>query len=208
MVRLFIPGKRDVGRRHCANSGTAVYETAVLFCLEVKMLGLIHIYCGKGKGKTTASVGLSVRAAGAGKRVLFVQFFKNGVSSEVKSLRLLPGVETLICEKPVNFFMHMDDEQKNEAREIYSQLLEKAIEQSENADLLVLDEIISTCNYGIADESRLIDFLKTKREDLEVVLTGREPSENLMACADYITEMTKIKHPYDEGINARQGIEF
>lgn len=208
MVKLFIPGKRDVSWRHCANSGTAVCKTAVLFYLEVKMLGLIHIYCGKGKGKTTASVGLCVRAAGAGKRVLFVQFFKNGVSSEVKSLRQLPGVETLICEKPVNFFMHMDDEQKTEAREIYSQLLDKAVEQSANVDLLVLDEIISTCNYGIADENRLIGFLKSKREGLEVVLTGREPSEELMACADYITEMKKIKHPYDKGVNARHGIEF
>lgn len=172
------------------------------------MLGLIHIYCGKGKGKTTASLGLCVRAAGAGKRVLFVQFFKNGVSSEMISLRQLPGVDTLICERPVNFFMHMDDEQKNQAKELYTRLLDQAIEQSANADLLVLDEIISTCNYGIADENRLISFLKDKREDLEVVLTGREPSEELLACADYITEMTKLKHPYDKGINARQGIEF
>lgn len=172
------------------------------------MNGLVHIYCGKGKGKTTACVGLSVRASGAGKKVLFVQFFKNGVSSEVKSLRMLPNVETLICEKPVNFFLHMDENEKNEAKQLYSELLNKAFEQSENADLLVLDEIISTCHYGIADEKLLLDFLKNKREDLEVVLTGREPSEALMACADYITEMQKIKHPYDKGIKARQGIEF
>mgnify|MGYP003314316484 CR=1 FL=1 len=172
------------------------------------MQGLVHIYCGKGKGKTTASVGLSVRAAGSGKKVLFVQFFKNGVSSEINSLRLLPGVQTLICEKPVNFFLKMTEEQKSEAGAIYAELLEKALEKSADADLLVLDEIISTCNYGIADEGRLLQFLKNKREDLEVVLTGRDPSEELMACADYITEMKKIKHPYDQGINARRGIEF
>ena len=172
------------------------------------MKGLVHIYCGKGKGKTTASVGLSVRAAGAGKRVLFVQFFKNGVSSEVKMLSMLPGVETLVNEKPVNFFLKMDEQQKKEAVEIYEELLKKALEQSENVDLLVLDEIISTCNYGIADENRLVDFLENKREELEVVLTGRGPSEKLLELADYVTEMTKIKHPYDEGVPARKGIEF
>ena len=172
------------------------------------MKGLVHIYCGKGKGKTTASVGLSVRAAGAGKKVLFVQFFKNGVSSEVKMLSLLPGVETLVNEKPVNFFLKMDEQQKKEAVEIYEELLEKAIECSDNVDLLVLDEIISTCYYGIADEKRLVDFLENKREELEVVLTGRGPSEKLLELADYVTEMTKIKHPYEEGVPARKGIEF
>ena len=172
------------------------------------MLGLVHIYCGKGKGKTTASVGLSVRAAGAGKRVLFVQFFKNGVSSEIKMLSLLPGVKTLTNSKAVNFFLKMTDEQKAEAGEIYSELLETALEQAKDFDLLVLDEIISTCHYEIVDETKLIDFIKNKPENLEVVLTGRNPSEKLQELADYITEMTKIKHPYDKDIPARKGIEF
>ena len=172
------------------------------------MKGLVHIYCGKGKGKTTASVGLSVRAAGAGKRVLFVQFFKNGVSSEVKMLSLLPGVETLVNERYVNFFLKMDDEQKAEASEIYAQLLDKALSIANDFDLLVLDEIISTCHYGIVDEAKLIEFLDSRAEGLEVVLTGRKPSERMMERADYITEMTKIKHPYDKDIPARKGIEF
>lgn len=172
------------------------------------MKGLVHIYCGKGKGKTTASVGLSVRAAGAGKRVLFAQFFKNGVSSEINMLRLLPGVTTLVNEKPVNFFLKMNDEEKKAARAIYVPLLEKALSQAQDYDMLVLDEIISTINYEIADESRLLSFLENKPEALEVVLTGRNPSERLMELADYITEMTKIKHPYDKDIPARKGIEF
>ena len=172
------------------------------------MKGLVHIYCGKGKGKTTAAVGLSVRAAGAGKKVLFTQFFKNGASSELEMLKLLPGVSTLTNSKPVNFFLKMDEEQKREASRIYSELLDNALEMAKDFDLLVLDEIISTCHYEIADETKLISFLVSKPEELEVVLTGRNPSEKLQQLADYITEMTKIKHPYDKDIPARKGIEF
>ena len=172
------------------------------------MKGLVHIYCGKGKGKTTASVGLSVRAAGAGKKVLFVQFFKNGQSSELEMLKLLPGVETLTNSKSVNFFLKMNDEQKAEASAIYAELLDKALQKANDFDLLVLDEIISTCHYEIVDEGVLVNFLENKPEELEVVLTGRNPSEKLQSYADYITEMTKIKHPYDKDIPARKGIEF
>ena len=172
------------------------------------MKGLLHIYCGKGKGKTTAAVGLSVRAAGAGKSVLFVQFFKNGMSSELEMLKLLPKVKTLTNQKPVNFFLKMNDEQKREASEIYSELLDNALSMAEDYDVLVLDEIISTCHYGIVDEAKLRSFIENRPEEMEVILTGRNPSEKLMELADYITEMTKIKHPYDKDIPARKGIEF
>ncbi len=172
------------------------------------MEGLIHIYCGKGKGKTTASVGLAVRAAGAGKKVLFVQFFKSGVSSEMESLRKLPNIETFYCETPVNFFLKMDDKQKQEAKELYTPHLLKALEKASDVDVLVLDEIISTCTYEVVDEAVLLDFLRNKRPELEVVMTGRDPSEQLQELADYITEMKKIRHPYDKKIMARKGIEF
>ena len=172
------------------------------------MQGLVHIYCGKGKGKTTASVGLTVRASGAGKKVLFVQFFKSGVSSEIEALKQLRNVEVLCCPTPVNFFLKMDEEQKQQAREIYTPLLEQALEMAGAVDVLVLDEIISTCTYGIVDEQVLLRFLRNKREDLEVIMTGRDPSEALQELADYITEMKKIRHPYDKQIMARKGIEF
>ncbi len=172
------------------------------------MKGLVHVYCGKGKGKTTAAVGLSVRAAGAGKRVLFVQFFKNGQSSELEMLKLLPGLKTLTNSKPVNFFLKMNEEQKAEAAEIYSELLDDALNLAKDFDMLVLDEIISTCHYGIVEQAKLLSFIENRPEGMEVVLTGRNPSEKLMELADYITEMTKIKHPYDRDIPARKGIEF
>lgn len=170
------------------------------------MKGLIHIYCGDGKGKTTASLGLSVRAVGAGKRVLYVQFFKDGSSSECKVL------ETLLTfqrpEESFGFFRTLTEEQRQAAKRFYTAHLQKAIDRAGDYDLLVLDEIISTVNHGVVEESMLLAFLEEKPEGLEVVLTGRDPSEALQAKADYITEMCKRKHPFDTGTPARFGIEF
>lgn len=173
------------------------------------MSGLIHIYCGDGKGKTTAAVGLAVRAAGSGKKVVFAQFFKNGSSSEIKVLQNLEPIEVCICTTNRGFFYNMSDSEKEETQIDYISLFERVTERAScNADVLVLDEIISACNCHMVDEDRLVEFLQKKPDRLEVVLTGREPSQRLVCMADYVTEMKKIKHPYDEGINARLGIEF
>lgn len=173
------------------------------------MPGLIHIYCGDGKGKTTAAVGLSVRAAGAGKRVLFAQFFKDGSSSEIKILEQLPQVQTDICKTHYGFYKRMDEVERGQARRDYTALLEDVLEKARDAaDLLVLDEVISACNHGMVPENRLLEFLEGKPKNLEVVLTGRGPSQALVAMADYVTEMKKEKHPFDRGIPARKGIEF
>lgn len=172
-------------------------------------MGLVHIYCGDGKGKTTAATGLATRMSGAGKRVVFAQFFKTGNSSEIKSLKQLPGITTLHSEIPHHRFSKMSDEERVQARRDYEKLLDNALcESRKGIDLLVLDEVISACNRGIIEEKILIDFLRTKPECLEVVLTGRDPSETLLSLADYITEMRKVRHPYDAGIRARFGIEF
>ena len=140
------------------------------------MQGLIHLYCGDGKGKMTAAVGLSVRAAGAGKRVLFAQFLKDGSSSELNILRTLPNVEVACCEQNFGFFKAMDGQTKAAARLAYSALLE--------------------------------DVMRKRPKALEVVLTGRDPSQHLLDAADYVTEMRKRKHPFDRGIAARRGVEF
>lgn len=171
-------------------------------------MGLIHIYCGDGKGKTTASVGLAVRMAGAGKRVVFTQFFKNGNSSEVKMLKLCEGVRTMHCKTVPGRFSQMDEAARAQARADYGALLEAVLCEAKTADLLVLDEVISACNNGTVSEERVAEFLRTKPEGLEVVLTGRNPSNKLLELADYVTEMKKIKHPYDKGIKARHGVEF
>lgn len=174
----------------------------------MKETGLIHIYCGDGKGKTTASMGLSVRAAGSGLKVLVVQFFKDGSSSEVKILRDIPNITVMTEERNFGFFKFMQEEEKAVAKQAYEDLLQKAITLSKNVDVVILDEIISTYNYEMISRETLVDFLKTKPEKLEVVMTGRDPKEELVTLADYVTEMKKIKHPYDKSQPARLGIEY
>lgn len=172
--------------------------------------GLIHIYCGDGKGKTTAAMGLSVRAAGCGMKVILTQFMKNGTSNEVKVLKNLPNVTFVCVEKHLGFFWNMTQEEKEEAKALYQQLFRHVTKLAieEEADLLVMDEFMSAYHYGWIDQKEALQFLKNKPEKLEVVLTGRDPGEELVGLADYVTEMRKIKHPYEQGVPARKGIEL
>lgn len=173
------------------------------------MAGLIHIYCGDGKGKTSAAVGLALRAAGAGMKVLFVQFLKDGSSQEMKMLEQTGLIETACCPSIHKFVFQMSEEERQLAGAEYSRLLESSLRRcNEGYGLLVLDEVIPACNMGMVPESTLVDFLRSKPAELEVVLTGGEPSTVLLGLADYVTEMKKHKHPYDRGITARKGIEF
>ena len=172
------------------------------------MSGLIHIYCGDGKGKTTAAIGLAIRAAGAGKRVVFAQFFKDGSSSEISVLKVVENIQTVHCNTVRGFWKRMDDVQKVKASKDYTSFLAEIIVLAKDADLLVLDEIISACNHGTVTEAAVLDFLRDKPNGLEVVLTGRNPSKALLELADYVSEIRKVKHPYDCGIAAREGIEF
>ena len=172
------------------------------------MTGLIHIYCGDGKGKTTAAIGLAVRAAGSGKKVLLLQFFKDGKSSEFAALAHVPGIETVPQTRIFGFSWTLTPEEKEEARGYYAGLLEEAFRRAGGFDLLVLDEAMSACTTGMIDETRLLALLTGKPAELEVVLTGRNPSQALLDAADYVTEMKKIKHPYERGVAARKGIEY
>ena len=179
--------------------------------------GLVHVYCGDGKGKTTAAIGLCARAAGSGKKVLFVQFFKDGSSAENVSLRSRAwfprsqeNVETMHEPRYFGRVVNMGQAEFSLCRSAYSALFERALRRAaeENFDLLVLDEAVSACNHGAIDEKQLLGFLKARPAGLEVVLTGRDPSQELMEAADYVTEMKKFKHPFESGIAARRGIEF
>ena len=170
-------------------------------------MGLIHIYSGDGKGKTTSSVGLGIRALGNGMKVLFVQFFKNDSSCEVKVLKTLDNITCLHCPKNFGFYFVLSEEEKTDAKKHYNALLNQAIEMSCDYDMVILDEIISTYNYDIIEKTTLIDFLKNNTR-LEIVLTGRDPEKELVDMADYISDIQKIKHPFDTGKPARKGIEF
>ena len=169
---------------------------------------MIHLYHGHGKGKTTAAVGLAVRAAGAGMRVLFVQFFKNGSSSEVKVLSSLPGVDVLIPEVWYGRYKKMSEEQQEETKKCYTELMRDVAERADEYSLIVLDESVSAYNYGMFDRESFLDMLRSWKDVREAVLTGRDPAPELRDIADYVTEMKKEKHPFDLGVNARKGIEF
>lgn len=173
--------------------------------------GLIHIYCGDGKGKTTAAMGLAIRAAGREKKVFITQFLKSGKSGELVSLEKLKEYITFLPGRPVNKFVwNMNDEEKMEAKREHTARFKeiKDIIKNEDYDLLILDEIIATINNGFIELNKVIEFLKNKPETLEVVMTGRDPKEELIELANYVTEMQCIKHPFKEGIPSRVGIEL
>ena len=167
---------------------------------------MVHIYCGDGKGKTTAAMGLALRMAGAGNRVAVGQFFKDGSSSEIALLKALPGVSVHHCATVKGRFANLNEAQKQQAQRDYTAFLRELL--SMECDCLVLDEAVSSCNHGVIPEAELIAYLKRWGTAREIVLTGRSPSEALLACADYITEMTKRRHPFDAGIPARCGVEY
>ena len=181
------------------------------------MFGLTHIYCGDGKGKTTAAVGLAVRCAGRGNKVLLVQFLKSLLvqflksrdSGELYSLAKLPDIEVMRGKESKKFTFQMNDEEKHalllEHNKMFAMVLAKV--RSGNYALLVLDEVIGAINARVFDENRLIEFLLNKPENLEVVMSGRNPSARLIELADYVSEVRKVKHPMDRGIMAREGIE-
>lgn len=170
--------------------------------------GLIHIYFGDGKGKTTLSIGMSIRAAGRNLKVLFAQFLKGENSGERIILSNLNNVTLAKVPSKINFCINMSNEEKDKAKIFYQNLFEEIIKNCVKYDLIILDEILGAIECGFIKESKLIDFLKTKPKNLEVVLTGRKASKELIHQADYISEIKKIKHPYDNLIFAREGIEF
>lgn len=170
----------------------------------------VHIYCGEGKGKTTAAIGLAVRAAGCKKRVLITRFLKTDRSGEIHALSLIPGITVTPCKKSFGFYFQMTDDEKREAAVYYEELWKETVTKAveEPFDLLVLDEVMAAMSFGFVKEEEVRRFLKGRPEGLEVVLTGRAPSEEIVALADYVSEIRKLKHPYDKGIRAREGIEF
>lgn len=176
--------------------------------LEERRQGCVHVYCGDGKGKTTAAVGLAVRAAGRGKRVLIARFLKTEDSGEVEVLRRIPGIKVLPCERTFGFVSRMTPKIREEAALYYRKQLEQACRMAPSCDMLILDEIMAACRYGMVSEAALLDFLHRRPGQLEVVLTGRDPSETILAEADYVSEICMKKHPYTRGLAAREGIEY
>lgn len=168
----------------------------------------IHLYHGDGKGKTTAAMGLALRAAGQHWRVGIAQFLKNGSSGECAVLAAIPGIALFPTPSVIPFTFSMSPAERKEAQAFYRQLMQQCWEQAEQLDLLILDEVLDAVHTDILPEDRLLDFLDHKPSALEVVLTGRQPSPDVCARAQYITYMRKDRHPFDDGQSARRGIEW
>ncbi len=169
---------------------------------------MIQLYCGNGKGKTTAAIGAAVRAAGSGMQVLFTQFFKNGDSSEIYALKQVQGVYCMFPKEKYILFETLDEPVKAKLSQSYHSVLEQMIHDAAEYDMLVLDEAISAYNLGLLDKEKFYAFLQSEKQNREIILTGRNPDDTLLALADYVSEICMVKHPFEQGAMARKGIEF
>lgn len=172
--------------------------------------GLIHVYTGDGKGKTTSAVGLGVRALGHNLNVCYAYFHKQPEKygyTEIANLAKL-GARVYgfakghpFCDKSIK----ASDLEKDAPAGI--KFLKELI-LTEPFDMLIMDEVLISVRDGYLDEELLLDFIRTKPERLELVMTGRGATEGVMALADYVSNVTKVKHPYDRKIYSREGIEY
>jgi len=169
--------------------------------------GLIQVYTGDGKGKTTAALGLALRAAGRNMKVLIVQFMKKWDYGELHSVKLIPNI-TLETFGTKEFIY------KGKAKKIDYEEAEKAFSfgaegmQSGDYDIVIFDELNMALYYELLDLEEVVEKLKGKHDKVEVVITGRRASQEIIEIADLVTEMKEIKHPYQKGIGARKGIEY
>lgn len=168
--------------------------------------GLIHIYTGDGKGKTTAAIGLACRAAGAGKRVLVAQFLKGRDTGELVSLEKL-GIPVLRTDVK-KFVFAMTDEEKADCKAGQTGCLDRARAAMPDYDLVVLDEIFGAVSTGMVELGAVESLVRGKPAALELVLTGRGAPASLVELADYVSEIRCVRHPYERGVKARQGIEY
>lgn len=167
--------------------------------------GYVQIYTGNGKGKTTCSLGLSLRAICAGKKVYFGQFVKGMDYSELRAPNILPNFKMKQYGRDGFIFNNPTDEDIKLAKEALKEL--KEILSSGEYDVVVMDEINIAIYYKLFSVEEVMDMLDKKAEHVEVIMTGRYANEKLIERADLVTEMKEIKHYYKQGVQARVGIE-
>ena len=170
------------------------------------MKGYIHLYTGNGKGKTTAAFGLALRAVGAGKRVFIAQFVKGMHYAEIDAIQHFPEIE--LKQYGLDCFI-VNEPTQNDIDAARKGFKEISLIIAENkTDLLILDEICIALHYHLFDIEEVVALLKNKPQEMEIVMTGRYAPPELYEMADLVTEMTEIKHYYNQGVEARKGIEF
>jgi len=169
--------------------------------------GYIHVYTGPGKGKTTAAIGLGIRAAGAGMKVHMVQFMKGRRYSEIDTIEKIKNFtitqhgrdEFVSKEKPEQVDIDLAQEGFKYSKEIVN---------NGKYDMIILDEINVAVDYNLISLKDIIKLIEEKPEKLELILTGRYAHPEIVRYADLVTEMLEIKHPYQQGVEARKGIDF
>jgi cob(I)alamin adenosyltransferase len=173
--------------------------------LAMTAQGLIQIYTGEGKGKTTAALGLAMRASGQGLRVGFIQFLKNEPTGEHFFVERYHPFE-IIQISTVSSFSKDKSQQLKEARKTLERVEKDML--SQKYDLIILDEVFIAVDKGLISVEELANLLKKKPSSLEMVLTGRYAPPEIIQMADLVTEMHLVKHPYQSGVPARRGIEY
>ncbi len=171
---------------------------------------MLHIYYGDGKGKTTAALGMAIRASGAGLRVHVVQFMKGAVSGEIAVLPYIPGVTLVRFYHDFGFYKQMSEKDKEEITDLHNRMLTSVfmLAEMKRTDMLILDEFNVAYSYGLINKQTADKLILSGRYPVEIVLTGRDPDEKYLEKADYISEIKCVRHPYQKGIEARRGIEF
>ena len=175
---------------------------------EKAMLGRVHVITGPGKGKTTAAFGLAMRAAGHGLRVCIIQFMKTGeVTGEVLAAEQLRNIR--VAQFGTGRFVgssEIAEEDRKSARKAIAHVRKQAI--GGKCDLLVLDEVNVAAFFGLVTAQEVIDILEARAEGVEVVLTGRNAPDEFVEYADYVSHIDTVKHPFDQGVSARKGVEW
>jgi len=169
--------------------------------------GLLQVYFGDGKGKTTAAVGLAVRASGQGLKVLFLQFFKKNLTGELISLQYLPGITCYQFGSGKFIFNEQWQEEDYQEFLLGWEMTKRAL-ASDNYDMVILDEFLYAFTYQMLGWDDFIKEMENRSQKIEVILTGRRVTPQLIDYADLVTKMIMVKHPYQQGIPARKGIEY
>jgi cob(I)alamin adenosyltransferase len=167
----------------------------------------VHLYTGDGKGKTSAAMGLALRAAGAGLGIYIAQFAKGSETGELKAL-LKASKKIVIRQFGTRSFI------KRGPTKIDTTLATKGFEAAEEAvasgkhDVVILDELCVACLFNMVPVKRVLDLINNKPQHVELVITGRKAPAELVEAADLVTEMKQIKHYFNKGVKARKGIEY